>query len=175
MASSQVDSAQRNRALSVPVTLLALVPILAACASGSGPETISLPPASPKPAAAPSAAAAPQPATGFTPLPTPQQVVAALPTGRIDPFAPLAQPRAAAATASTGDLRFTGVIRSAGRAQALVQVGDQSGAVCVGRRGLCPGSGLPALLPPDWAVMSIDVASGRMVLNQAGQKRMFNL
>ena len=122
-------------------------------------------------------AAAPQPAAGFTPLPTPQQVLAALPMGRADPFAPLPQPPKPATSggAPAADLRFTGVIRSAGQAQALVQLGEQSGAVCVGRRGACPGSGLPALLPADWSVTSIDVASGRLVLNQAGQRRVFSL
>jgi hypothetical protein len=106
-------------------------------------------------------------------------VVAALPTGRVDPFAALASPAATAAGSSTApagtELRFTGVIRSAGEAQALVQLGDQSGAVCVGQRGVCSGSGLPALLPAGWSVTSIDVASGRLVLNQAGQRRVFTL
>jgi len=159
------------------LSVLALLPALTACASSSGPETISLPPPAPKPAtAAKPAAAEPTPAAGFTPLPTPQQVIAELPTGRLDPFAPLPQAKAAAPGGTpAGDVRFTGVIRSAGQAQALVQVGDQSGAVCVGRRGVCPGSGLPALLPSDWSVTSIDVASGRLVLNQAGQRRVFNL
>jgi len=158
---------------------LMVIPGLAACGSSPDSGTISLPPAAPKPpASAPKApmTADPQPAAGFTPLPTPQQVVAALPTGRIDPFAPLAQPAAAGAPAAAASpLRFTGVIRTAGQAQALVQVGDQSGAVCVGRRGVCRGSGLPALLPADWSVTSIDVASGRLVLNQAGQRRVFTL
>ncbi|CAK6699585.1 hypothetical protein [Synechococcus sp. CBW1107] len=162
---------------------LMVIPGLVACGSSPESGTISLPPAAPKPPAsalkAP-IAANPQPAAGFTPLPTPQQVVAALPTGRVDPFAPLAQPAAAgapaaAASASASQLRFTGVIRTAGQAQALVQVGDQSGAVCVGRRGVCRGSGLPAFLPADWSVTSIDVASGRLVLNQAGQRRVFTL
>ena len=160
---------------------LMVIPGLAACGSSPDSGTISLPPAAPKPpAAAPKApvVADPQPAAGFTPLPSPQQVVAALPTGRADPFAPFAQPAAAgapAAVASASQLRFTGVIRTAGQAQALVQVGDQSGAVCVGRRGVCRGSGLPAFLPADWSVTSIDVASGRLVLNQAGQRRVFTL
>ena len=156
---------------------VALLPALTACASSSGPETITLPPPNPKPAPSQKTdAAEPTPAAGFTPLPTPQQVVAALPTGRLDPFAPLPQAKAVTpGGAAAGDLRFTGVIRSAGQAQALVQVGDQSGAVCVGRRGVCVGSGLPALLPADWSVTSIDVVSGRLVLNQAGQRRVFNL
>lgn len=156
--------------------VFALLPVLTACASSSGPETISLPPPSQPAAAVKPALAEPAPAAGFTPLPTPQQVVAALPTGRPDPFAPLPQAKVVApGVAPAADLRFTGVIRSAGQAQALVQVGEQSGAVCVGRRGVCPGSGLPALLPSDWSVTSIDVASGRLVLNQAGQRRVFSL
>ena len=183
MASSRGNASKSSRVLSGRraccgwLSGVALLLALTACASSSGPETISLPPPPSKPAAAAKPAAAePTPAAGFTPLPTPQQVVAALPTGRLDPFAPLPQAKAAASGgAPAGDLRFTGVIRSAGQAQALVQVGGQSGAVCVGRRGVCVGSGLPALLPADWSVTSIDVASGRLVLNQAGQRRVFNL
>ena len=183
MASSRDDASDCSRLLSgrrvccAWLSGVALLPALTACASSSGPETITLPPPNPKPAVAKKPAAAePVPAAGFTPLPTPEQVVAALPTGRLDPFAPLPQAKAAASGAApAGDLRFTGVIRSAGQVQALVHVGDQSGAVCVGRRGVCVGSGLPALLPADWSVTSIDVASGRLVLNQAGQRRVFNL
>ena len=178
MASSRSESGRSRPRLSSALAVVALlVPAVAGCGSSSDPETISLPPAPPKPAAAAAVttASAPQPTAGFTPLPTPQQVVAALPTGRVDPFAPLPQPGSKAGAAPAGDLRFTGVIRSAGQAQALVQVGEQSGAVCVGRRGVCPGSGLPALLPSDWSVTSIDVASGRLVLNQAGQRRVFSL
>ncbi|MBM5783557.1 MAG: pilus assembly protein PilP [Cyanobacteria bacterium K_DeepCast_35m_m1_288] len=182
MASSRDDASDHSRVLSGRrvccgwLSGVALLPAITACASSSGPETITLPPPNPKPAAEKPAAAEPAPAAGFTPLPTPEQVVTALPTGRLDPFAPLPQAKAAASGAvPAGDLRFTGVIRSAGQAQALVQVGDQSGAVCVGRRGVCVGSGLPALLPADWSVTSIDVASGRLVLNQAGQRRVFNL
>jgi hypothetical protein len=183
MASSRDNASNLSRVLGSRraclgwLSGLALLPALTACASSSGPETITLPPPNPKPAAAEKPAGVePAPAAGFTPLPTPQQVVAALPTGRLDPFAPLPQAKAAASgRAPAGDLRFTGVIRSAGQAQALVQVGDQSGPVCVGRRGVCVGSGLPAMLPADWSVTSIDVASGRLVLNQAGQRRVFNL
>jgi len=178
MASRRFESGRSRPGLSLALAGVALlVPAVAGCGSSLDPETISLPPAPPKPAAAAAAttASAPQPTAGFTPLPTPQQVVAALPTGRADPFAPLPQPGSKAGAAPAGDLRFTGVIRSAGQAQALVQVGEQSGAVCVGRRGVCPGSGLPALLPADWSVTSIDVASGRLVLNQAGQRRVLSL
>jgi len=177
MASSRSETGRPLPRLSSAALLLAVVFPLAGCGVSSGPETITLPPAPPKPAstAAALSAKAPQPTEGFTPLLTPQQVVAALPTGRFDPFAPLVQPAGKTAPASAAELRFTGVIRGAAQDQALVQVGEQSGAVCVGRRGVCPGSGLPALLPAGWTVTSIDVANGRLVLNQAGQRRVFNL
>ena len=181
MASSRVEPGQQRQLSGALIAPVALLPLLVACGSGSppGPETISLPPAAPKAAAPAPASTTPQPPPGFIALPSPQQVVAALPTGRVDPFAALASPTATAAgdaTAQAGtELRFTGVIRSAGQSQALVQLGDQSGAVCVGQRGVCSGSGLPALLPAGWSVTSIDVASGRLVLNQGGQRRVFTL
>lgn len=185
MASSRAEAGHSGslliRRLRWPLCLcvLALLPALAACGAASDTaETITLPPAAARPKAAAPAETSPQPPAGFTALPTPQQVVAALPTGRVDPFAPLSSGAATPAKAAAGaadELRFTGVIRSAGQSQALVQLGDQSGAVCVGRRGACPGSGLPALLPAGWSVTSIDVATGRLVLNQAGQRRVFTL
>ena len=116
------------------------------------------------------------PTAGFTPLPTPQQVVAPLATGRPDPFAPLAPARQALAAAELPEgLRFTGVIRSGGHAQALIQLKDQSGPVCVGPRGYCPGAGLPALLPLGWSVTSIDVQNGRLDLRQGSQRRILSL
>ena len=73
-------------------------------------------------------------------------------------------------------LRLTGVLRSRWGPQAFVQLAPgQSGAVCVGPRGLCPGSGLQALLPPGWSVLRIDVAQGRLLLNQGGQRRLLSL
>jgi hypothetical protein len=103
-------------------------------------------------------------------------VVAPLATGRPDPFAPLAPARQALAAAELPEgLRFTGVIRSGGHAQALIQLKDQSGPVCVGPRGYCPGAGLPALLPPGWSVTSIDVQNGRLDLRQGSQRRILSL
>jgi hypothetical protein len=117
--------------------------------------------------------------TGFTPLPSPEQVLAALPVGRLDPFASVMAPAQAAgpAAGSPADaLRLTGVLRSRYGPQAFVQLAPgQSGAVCVGPRGRCSGSGLPPLLPPGWSVERIDVAQGRLLLNQAGQRRMLSL
>lgn len=148
------------------------------------------PPAKPtvSPAVSPTASVAAQdpakPSPAFTPLPTPQQVVAALPAGRPDPFAPIPPPPGSApakvagggtAAAAAPSLLLTGLIHSAGQVQALVQIGAESGPVCVGRRGACPGTGLPPLLPAGWNVTSIDVASGRLALRQAGQRLVLQL
>lgn len=156
---------------------LAASTLATSCAGPSEDGATVLPP-SPPSARSGSAPAATQsvPTAGFTPLPTPQQVVAPLATGRPDPFAPLAPaPQALAAVALPEGLRFTGVIRSGGHAQALIQLKDQSGPVCVGPRGYCPGAGLPALLPPGWSVTGIDVQNGRLALRQGSQRRILSL
>ncbi len=161
---------------------LAASTLATSCAGPSEDGATVLPPSAPlaRSGATP-AAIQPVPTAGFTPLPTPQQVVAPLVTGRPDPFAPLASvPQAAAAgTPAAADLpeglRFTGVIRSGGHAQALIQLKDQSGPVCVGPRGYCPGAGLPALLPPGWSVTGIDVQNGRLALRQGSQRRILSL
>ena len=101
---------------------------------------------------------------GLAPLLTPQQVLTAVPFGRRDPFAPLPAPavaspasaqgakaantttaaggpaRAGAAAAAASScqaegLRLTGVIRSGGRAEALVSYGALSGSLRIGDRG----------------------------------------
>ena len=109
-------------------------------------------------------------------MPSPQQVVEAQPHGRVDPFAPVATATATATEESTStELQLTGLIGSGRSAQALISLGGQSGTVCVGRQGLCPGSGLPALLPPGWTVTGIDLGRGELRLNQAGQQRVLSL
>ena len=156
---------------------LAASTLATSCAGPSEDGATVLPPSPPsaRSGSAP-AATQPVPTAGFTPLPTPQQVVAPLATGRPDPFAPLAPaPQALAAAALPEGLRFTGVIRSGGHAQALIQLKDQSGPVCVGPRGYCPGAGLPALLPPGWSVTGIDVQNGRLALRQGSQRRILSL
>jgi hypothetical protein len=131
-----------------------------------------------KPDAAPTAAAV----SGFTPLPTTNQVLAANAIGRSDPFAsdrpvpiPIPGGRSGGAGSAApsrpaplqlpADFRFSGVIRSAGTPQALVQLGASSGSVGIGERG---GRNTD-LLPAGWVVSSIDVDRGRLVLRQGGQ------
>ena len=106
---------------------------------------------------------------GLTPLPSSNQVVASVSSGRVDPFAPpvlLSLPPG---------LIFNGVIRSGGTPEALVQFGAESGTLRVGQRG---GSTTDyrttdyrttPLLPAGWSVASIDVQKGRLTLRQGKQ------
>jgi hypothetical protein len=149
---------------------------------GCGPGSVSLPEISlpgqktPEPPPAPGRSAAePLAPPDLTPMPSAGQVASAVPVGRTDPFLPLG--------ANTGSSQqqapmvlpegfaFQGVLLAGGRPQALVQFGDESGAVRPGDRG---GPANP-LLPPGWSVAAIDVARGRLTLTQNGQKLMVDL
>jgi len=106
--------------------------------------------------------------TGLTPLPSPQQVVTAQPVGRPDPFLPVMAAAGAGGSGAPGlppGFRFSGVIRSGGRAEALVQFGGESGTLRSGD----VGGRTTKLLPPGWAVGGIDVARGRLILRASGQ------
>lgn len=120
---------------------------------------------------------------GLTPLPTSEQVAAAFPVGRKDPFGSLvaemvpgaaaaarggAAAAAAAAAAPTflQDFRVTGVIDSGGESEAVVTYKQLSGSLRRGDRG---GRNTD-LLPSGWSVASVDVASGHLIL-QSGSRR----
>ena len=167
MASSRDDASDysrvlnRRRACCGWLIGFALLPALTACASSSGPDTISLPPPTPKPAtAAKPAAAEPTPAAGFTPLPTPQQVIGEVGVGRVDPFAPLPPSSGEAPPVLPEGLKFSGVILASGRAQALVQFQGNAGSLVVGDQG----GRTTDLLPQAWKVAAVDVAQGRLTL-----------
>lgn len=156
---------------------LLLVALLSACSTASDTSLSPLPPAR-RPLRSAAEQAAPAVVAGLIQAPSPEQVVQAQGTGRIDPFAPVQTARSVApgaAEAPTPELRLTGLIGSGRQAQALVEVGTQSGTVCVGRRGLCPGAGQPALLPVGWSVTGIDLGRGQLVVFQGGQRRVFSL
>ncbi|MAR05910.1 MAG: hypothetical protein CL862_02240 [Cyanobium sp. NAT70] len=125
------------------------------------------------------------PDLGLTPLPTAQQVKAAAPGGRADPFAPLPQVIAQRNSDATnpmnpdaGDtdgqadlgagLKLTGVIRVGGQQRAFVRTDRASGVVCVGPQGRC-GVETPLLLPAGWSVLTIDVQRGCIRLEQNGK------
>ncbi len=154
--------------------------LLAACGQSSPPQADL--PAATRPPEVSASTPAPQP-SGLTPLPSANQVFASLPIGRVDPFAPatpVVDPRdprvqAAAPLALPADFRFSGVLRVGSTPQALVQVGDQIGAVCIGADGRCAGSDQASLLPDGWGVTAIDVDSGELTLDYRGQKRVEEL
>lgn len=174
----------------VPVVLLAAIG-LAGC---GGSNTASAPPPPPPPPAPPAPAkpaAKPVPPPGLTPLATPQQVVNAIEVGRADPFAPSQPPPGTATTRIGPDgkpvvvpprptlpdgFKLTGVIRTGGRAQAFVQIGDQSGPLCPGPRGRCSGAGAEQpLLPPGWSVTGIDAANGLLAVSFGRQRQVIPL
>jgi hypothetical protein len=118
---------------------------------------------------------------GLTPLPSRQQVLAAAPADRADPFAPVIRPRPTGAAAAAGgdpsrpaapaplrlpeDFRFSGVIAVSGVPQALVQRSEQSGTVVVGDQG----GRSTRLIPNGWVVTAIDVQNGRLRMRQGKQ------
>jgi hypothetical protein len=152
---------------------------LTGCAGPDADTATTLPPPSRPPRATPGPVRAePVPSSGFTALSSPQQVVGSIPVGRADPFAPVAPAAVAAGQAPVPlpeGFRFSGVIRSGGQVQALVQVGGQSGPLCLGPRGACGGSGQAPLLPPAWTVSGIDATQGRLTLRQGRQQRVLTL
>ncbi|MFO7630125.1 MAG: hypothetical protein R6W06_11550 [Prochlorococcaceae cyanobacterium] len=155
--------------------VLPLLVLVGCGSSGSDAEVQNLPPVRRRPPL--TAPTRPPQPIGLEPLPSPQAVVRSLTVGRLDPFAaaqlsPAAPAQATAAPPpSLPNFRFNGVIRSQGSVQALVQVGDQSGPLCVGQRGACAGSGLAPLLPAGWSVSTIDASNGCLTLVNAGQRQ----
>ena len=149
--------------------------LLVACAGEKSPQAANE--VTPQPAPpAPAPVGAPAPLAGLTPLPSSNQVVASVSSGRVDPFAPLqiSASRPAPLSLPPG-LIFNGVIRSGGTPEALVQFGAESGTLRVGQRG---GSTTDyrttdyrttPLLPAGWSVASIDVQKGRLTLRQGKQ------
>ena len=149
--------------------------LLVSCAGEKPPQATSQATSPPEPPA-PAPVGAPAPLAGLTPLPSSNQVVASVSSGRVDPFAPLqiSASRPVLLSLPPG-LIFNGVIRSGGTPEALVQFGAETGTLRVGQRG---GSTTDSrtmdyrttpLLPAGWSVASIDVQKGRLTLRQGKQ------
>jgi len=162
-----------------PATLKFLGPafaaaLLVACAGEKPPQATSQATPTPKTQPAPPApvpVGAPAPLAGLTPLPSSNQVVASVSSGRVDPFAPLqiSASRPVLLSLPAG-LIFNGVIRSGGTPEALVQFGAESGTLRVGQRGgRTKDYRTTPLLPAGWSVASIDVQNGRLTLRQGKQ------
>ncbi len=158
------------------VVPLAPVVLLAAC---QGTPTAVTPPPPPPARPAADASAAPAVPSGLTPLPTSQQVVAAFPVGRRDPFASLAPavapaaPAGAAARAAArrppeflNEFKVSGVIQGAGHAEAVVTYKSISGSLRPGD----VGGRSTDLLPSGWSVAAVDVQNGFLVLQNGGRK-----
>ena len=163
--------------------------LVSGCGSGDPPEPITAAPAAPPPQAAapvePDPSAEPEPAAVpeivLKPLPTPEQVIAAAPGGRQDPFQPLpliAESLSAGVSdgavegtlPSTGALVLTGVIAVGGSPRALVRLGDGNGVLCLGEGGRCE-SDAQSLLPTGWSVVAIDLDRACVQLSLDGESQ----
>ncbi|MFM7315043.1 MAG: hypothetical protein ACKO0M_18105 [Cyanobium sp.] len=163
--------------------LLALFPLLAL--GGCGLDQMLFgrseppPPPAPVPPSKPGAGAEVDVSVGLTSLPTPDQVRAAVPFGRTDPFAPYLVPSATAPGGAPGSapqiqaaaaervpgsggpteaplaapsgFTLNGVLRTGGSASALVTFGSVTGTLRLGDRG----GRTTDLLPSGWALSSI--------------------
>ena len=123
-----------------------------------------------------SSAASPLPplipgATGLKPLPTAQQVQAAVPSGRADPFSPLPLATGADKPASGGS-RLLGVLTVGKQTRALFSFGMSRGEICVGPRGRC-SQDQPLVLPEGWSVLNIDGQKGCIQLAENGKAQDF--
>ena len=106
-------------------------------------------------------------ATGLKPLPTAQQVQGAVPSGRADPFSPLAVAAGADQPASGGS-RLLGVLTVGTQTRALFAFGTNLGEICVGPRGHCSADH-PLVLPEGWSVLTIDDQNGCVQLAENGK------
>ena len=160
---------------------------VAGLSSCGGTQEAQKNPTLPPAAAPPSALAQAEPTLtpvqsppGLNPLPTQSQVVAAVPMGRKDPFAPIPGTRMNPSPAKRPQpppsppplslpesFRFTGVISSGGGGEAIVELGALSGSVRPGDIG----GRTTQLLPQDWKVVSINVSQERLTL-QKGERRL---
>ena len=105
--------------------------------------------------------------TGLKPLPTAQQVQGAVPSGRADPFSPLAVAAGADQPASGGS-RLLGVLTVGTQKRALFAFGTNLGEICVGPRGHCSADH-PLVLPEGWSVLTIDDQNGCVQLAENGK------
>ena len=186
-------ASRRAERFSVRASVVLLAAIGLAGCGGSNTASVPPPPAPapPAPSQPTQPPAKPVPPAGLTPLATPQQVVDAIDVGRADPFAP-SQPPPGSATTRIGpdgkpvavparptlpnDFKLTGVIRTGGRAQAFVQIGDQSGPLCPGPRGRCSGAAADQpLLPAGWSVTGIDAANGLLAVSFGRQRQVISV
>ena len=159
---------------------------LAACGRATTPDLSQSPSPAPAPVVAADVAPEASPglasAPGLIPLPSRDQVLASVPEGRSDPFAPIVSsvqrvesseatisPAAPAVDASpASDMKVQGVLQVGGELRALVQTATGAGTVCVGPRGRCPGDAA-ALLPLGWSVQGIDLRRGCLDVMVSGQ------
>ena len=137
--------------------------MLVGCGSSQQPPSFEMP-AGRSPQADADPLPEPEPAPNLIPLYQPDEVLAALPQGRDDPFAPPAQVLGGGdAQANAGTITgiaLTGISSVGGVVRAFVTYDGRSGPVSAGDQG---GAGVP-WLPIGVRVEAVDVQRGQLVL-----------
>ena len=112
----------------------------------------------------------PPPATALTALPSVNEVLVAVPEGRIDPFAPFPKRTSGPELGASveRDWKVLGVISVADQLRALVSTAQGSGVVCWGAGGRCPGEA-QQLFPMALEVQAINIRTGCLSVLQYGQ------
>ena len=112
------------------------------------------------------------PATSLTVLPSVDEVLVAVPEGRIDPFAPFPKRTSGPELGASGerDWKVLGVLSVADQSRALISTTEGSGVVCLGAGGRCPGEA-QQLFPMDLEVQAINIRTGCLTVIQSGQSQ----
>jgi len=110
------------------------------------------------------------PATSLTVLPSVDEVLVAVPEGRIDPFAPFPKrtPEPELGDAGERDWEVLGVLSVDDQLRALISTAEGSGTVCLGAGGRCPGEA-QKLFPMDLEVQAINIRTGCLTVLQSGK------
>ena len=114
----------------------------------------------------------PPPATALTVLPSVDEVLVAVPEGRIDPFAPFPTRTSGPELGASGerDWKVLGVLSVDDQLRALISTTEGSGVVCLGAGGRCPGEA-QQLFPMDLEVQAINIRTGCLTVIQSGQSQ----
>ncbi len=123
-------------------------------------------------------AVSPAPTNAFRALPSVAEVLASVPEGRADPFAPVPQSNAVLPAPDISELgasgdqdwQVIGVLSVGDQLRALIRTAEGSGMVCLGEGGRCPGHG-EGLFSMDVAVEEINMRRGCLTLMRSGKSQ----
>ena len=115
----------------------------------------------------------PPPLSALTVLPSVAEVLASVPEGRADPFAPVLEGTSSSSNSTQPasgdqDWEVIGVLAVGDELRAMVRTAEGTGVVCLGAAGRCPGDG-QQLFPTNVAVQMINIRRGCLTLLRSGK------